>query len=584
MESEESGRFTIITGEGEQGQNILAMARIERALFVEDQDVYHNGCARGTIKAVADIKGREEAVEFRTFTIRDAALSDPAKFATLLRVAQDESLFVLADGDCIPAIVNAGESASEPLWLAVCRTKKHTVVLTTVRGREYRVLTGIAHQEARHIQVDADYTAGGLWYTVSEGSAGERIPRHKNWADKYSLLRWASLAKGLYECPPREADGLISVFHRDPLIPVDYTAAVRSTETSMPQHPAYPFLLSTTILLGDNQRIRTTEQLVVDWNESVNKRRDEEIAIGIVDWACEKWGISLTDVVPNQASTYPDSKGRTNQCPVNLEVTKVQPAWPSGATFAALTAATREGRAVVPDKAPVISCRECGNIPVPELEDVRRLPNHDPNHFWTCTYPQDMLGHDWEGHITALPELVVGKDQLEQAVANALDRKKGKPNQFGKGEQNWLALIVEGFPLVPGWQEQILGMDWSDFDAVFAVISAQFGSGIYYNAPTDTRVVVIVKCPEQSEHICYHPGHVMWLRKGGSDVDPLRAMDSAGSQGRSMQITDDLGEVLAEETTPPPFPPVERDLLDALRSDRGRREMTLPFRLGQPVL
>ena len=76
----------------------------------------------------------------------------------------------------------------------------------------------------------------------------------------------------------------------------------------------------------------------------------------------------------------------------------------------------------------------------------------------------------------------------------------------------------------------------------------------------------------------------MWLRKGGSDFDPLRAMDTAGSLGRSMQITDDLGEVLAEETTHPPFPQVERDLLDALRADRGRREMTLPFRLGRPVL
>ena len=583
MESKEPRLVTIVTGEGEQGQNILAMAWIEQALPLEGVDIFHNGCARGTIAAISNINGHGVEVEFRTFTIRDAALSDPDKFATLLRVAQDESLFVLADGDCIPAIINAGKASSEPSWLAVCRAKGHKVVLTTVRGREYRILTGIAHQEVQHIQVDADYDAEGLWCTVSEGRSGERIPRYKNRFDKDSLERWASLANGLYERPYRDDDGLISVVERDLSIPVDYTAAVRSTETNMPQRPAYPFLLSTTILLADNQRIRTTEQLVVDWNESVNKRRDEEIAIGIVEWACEKWGISLTDVVPNQASTYPDGKGRTNQTLVNLEVTKVQPAWPSGATFAALTAATREGRAVVPDKAPVISCQQCGNIAVPELDDVRRLPNHDPNHVWTCTYPQDMLGHDWAGHITALPELVVGKDRLEQAVANALDRKKGKPNQFGNGEQNWLALIVEGFPPVPGWHEQILGMDWSDFDAVFAVISAQFGSGIYYNDPTDTRSVVIVKCPGQSEHICYHPGQVMRLRKGGSDFDPLRAMDTAGSRGRSMQITDDCGEVLAEETIPP-FPPTERDLLDALRADRGRQEMTLPFRFGRLVL
>ena len=580
MEYEAHGQVTVITGEGNQGQNILAMNSVGRALFIEGRTVFHNGCVRRTFQTLNNVGELNEALQDRVFTIEDSALSDTAKFEKLLRVASDESLFVLADGDCIPALVSPRLVSPEPRWLTICRNKGHAVVLTTVRGRETQLLEGMAYQEVAHIQVDADYPKRGLWLTVSAGKAGERVPLRKIFADKDTVEQWVYLADGLYRSPTREGGGLISVYERDPVIPVDYSAAVRSTETNMPQHPAYSFLLTQSALLDDNRRLRTTEMVGLPWNESVNKRGDEELAIGFVDWACEKWGIPLTDVRPNPASTYPDGYGKTTYGPVNIEVTKVQPAWPSGATFAALTAATREGKAVVPTKSPVISCSECGISDASDIDDVHCLPNHDPSHAWTCTYPKDMFGKDWVEHVTALPELVVGKSHLDQAIAKALGRKKGKPENFGKGELNWLVLIIEGFPFIPDWYEQIPEMAWPNFDAVFAVISTQFGSGIYYNEPVDTRRVVMVKCPEQSQHVCYHPGHILWIGKGGSDFEPLRAMDTSKSQGRSMQITSDDGEVLATNESATLFPTTERDVLNALGADRGRKEMLSTFRTG----
>ena len=355
----------------------------------------------------------------------------------------------------------------------------------------------------------------------------------------------------------------------------DYTDAVQSTETPTPKHPANSVLLTRVIKHDDNHRTKTTEIVGFGWLESVNKRRDEEAAIQTIEWACEKWGFDLEEVETNPKTTYPDGKALTLAGPVNIEVTKVQPKWPSGATLAELTASIREGKSPNPGKEPVIQCRECGTQRVSHIRDIHILPEHDETHAWTCTYPKAMIDLEHPENLTALPELHLGIEQLRKSIAEAVSKKNQRAQRYGKGQENWLVLIMEGFPDIPGFDSLLLNFNWESLDAVFAIMSDEFGSAIHGNQPDDYKRIVVLKCPEQDSHICYHPGLVTVARKGNSILDPLRG--HGRDQGITHQITTGYSEVLAELEEQPPQPMTSNDFLKGIRAAEKRLPYQTPY-------
>ena len=517
----------IITGEGNE-QNLCAIPFLQYGGME-----FHNGCFN------------------QGASITQAALSSDARLAELMRVAPDESVFVLADADCIPAIANA---YPDPEWLTVCTDRGHTVVLTTVRGREHNLMrTATMRAGTLHVLVEkAGYDQLGASVTWSWGSMGERLPRLKIPIANEDLEEWAKLINETYQAPSRPKNELITTTQRTVAVPVDYTSAVLSTSTPMPKHPENSFLLTRTVKLDQHMQVKATEIIAFPWLESVNKTADEEIAIYVAHWACEQWGIPLTDLVLNCQSTYPDGQAKYDGKPVNVEVTKVQPRWPSGAALSAFIDARRAGKAVNPDKVPVIQCHKCGNQPVPEITDVHNPPHHDESHVWTCTYPSNMISDDWPEHLTVLPEIHIDDKHFLRGVVEAADDKSEKAKRYGAGSQNWLIMLVQGFPPIQEWYEQLRHVDWQAMDAVIAIISEEFGSAIHAYYPLDQRRIVLVKCPKQNRHPCYHPGLIMTLHKGSKEFASL--LELGPDRGITRLITAEDGTPLAEIEESPPQP------------------------------
>ena len=563
MEDQLTGRsvpvlspVVIITGEGDQGQGILAMSTVEAALEA-GQLVLHNGCCNEGL------------------TISDEALLSDERMAELMNFVPGGSLFVLKDADCIPALIST-PTPTEAIWLKTCKAKDHMMVLTTVRGREYRLKSAIERAETSHVFVEAAHARPGLFVRWASGELLERLTVGQVFYPHDKVVEWAKLTDGSYEEPYRPPGELILNYPRSIIVPSDYGEAVRSTETPKPKHPSYPFLLTRTVKHSENRRVRLTEVIGMIWQESINKYRDEEVAITTIEWACEKWGIHLNDSEFVQGSAYPDGRGTAEGEAINIEVTKVQPKWPSGAPLSALADGTRAGKVPVRVDVPTIICKECGTCEAPDLHDVHVIPQHDENHVWTCVYPGRMITPDWYENLTILPELRIDSGLLETAIAERVCTKSSRARKFGRGKQNWLVLLVEGFPPIEGFASVIRDVGWEDFDGVFAIMTEAFLSAIHGFSPDDLKKIVVLKCPEHDRHTCYHPGMTMVNRKADWRLDSLR--EQPADKGIVYQTTSSDGTLLAEWIEELPQPTTEADLRRGLISAKKR----LPYQPPTP--
>ena len=534
----------IITGEGDQGQVIAAMAVVETALN-NGQEPFHNGCSNIGIRLTRE------------------AMSSDARLAELMTIAPEQSVFVLADADCVPAVTSVSDR-SGPQWLSTCVARQHLMVLTTVRGREYILQSATADAQTSHVQVEAAPQTPGLFLTQSAGDLRERFPVVRYQIDYKTMLGWAKLTDGSYQPPERPMSELIRTVPRTILVASNYAEAVQSVGTAYPKYPANPFLLTRTVQHDKNNQTRYTELVGFLWQESVNKRRDDEMAALTIQWACEKWGIELTDLEINPKTTYPDAEGNSLGDSVNVEVTKVQPRWPSGASLAALADGTRAGKAPAPMGKPIIQCQQCRDpIEVDGISDIHVLPDHDESHRWTCVYPGWMIGPDWPD-VTALPELRINMEHLATVITERYLEKVDRAKRFGAEGGNWLVLVIEGFPPVEGFESFLRSFNWDGLDGVFATVSNEFGSAIHGHFPDDQRRIAVLKCPYGGRHICYHPGLVMVDRKADNTMDSLR--DSPRDRGVSMQLTGGDGTILAEHEAAMRQPIAQLDVEKGIRA------------------
>ncbi len=405
----------------------------------------------------------------------------------------------------------------------------------------------------------------------------ERIPTNWSVIDEEKTISWATLTNGMYESPTRLKGELIVSPIKSFALLVDYSDAVRSTATARPKHPENLMLLTKTARFHDHLQKETTEIISVPWLEAVNKRRDEEMAVGIIEWTCERWGIELQGIRMNAETTYPDAWGQHEGQTVNLEVRKIQPKWPNGAALASMVDTIKTGKAAAPQGAPTIQCKQCGAWEDRTITDVHVLPAHDSNHEWVCTYPKSMIGPEWTGDLTALPNLLVRPGDLRTAITEAVEEKDNRAKHFGVGKQNWLILSVEGFPLDERLHDELADIEWRNLDAVFLILTSQFGSATYMNQIDDNRIIAITRCPKATDHVCYHPGVRTSVRKAGNEVQSLR--EETVRRGLVYQVVNADGEVLAEEERELQLP-VSQD--DAMKV-RMRAVSRLPFQPSEKV-
>ena len=551
QESGAEGQVIIVTGEEDQGQNIVAMRYIGQAL--QDRRIsFHNGCAN---------KG---------FRIRPEIMADESAFLELLDMAPDGSTFVLADADSFSVIVGDTPDGT-PTWFRLSKAKGHEVVLTTVRGVEHKIKGPLEDNATIHINVSSPPNLLGLFLTASSGAMWERIPTMFSVLGEEQVISLARLSDGLYEIPTRSVAELTVSPIKSLAIPVDYSDAVQSTDTAKPKHPDNLMLLTKTTRYQDHLQEQTTEIISERWLEAVNKRRDEDFAVGIIEWTCEKWGIELQDIKMNPETTYPDAWGQYEGYRVNLEVRKVQPKWPSGAPLASIVDIIRTGKAIPPQEAPRVQCKQCGTWEDRTIADVHVLPPHDSNHEWVCTYPKWMIGLEWTEHLTALPNLPIKPGDLRAAVKEAVEEKVDRARRFGEGKQNWLILSVEGFPLDERLHEELADIEWKGLDAVFLILTSQFGSATYLNQIDDNRIIMIARCPKATDHVCYHPGMRTIVRKEGSEAQSLR--ETTIPRGLVYQVVNADGRVLAEEEREFQIPISQDDAMKGIK----RATKRLPF-------
>lgn len=557
QENEAEEQLIIITGEEDQGQNIVAMMYVGQALQ-EGVTTFHNDCSN------------------TGFRINPETLADESDFLELLDVAPAGSTFVIADADVCAAITGDAPDANLE-WLHLCKVKGHKVILTTIRGVEHRLKGPLQDTATMHIYVSSPPILAGLFLAVSSGAMRERVPTKWSVMDEEKVIRCAKLTNGLYESPPRLGSELIVSPIKTFALTVDYSDAVRSTATARPKHPENLILLTRTSGFHDHVQRKTTEIVSMPWLEAVNKRRDEEMAVGILEWTCERWGIDLQGTEMNPETTYPDAWGHHEGRKVNLEFRKVQPKWPSGATLASMVDAIRSGKAVAPKVGPLIQCKQCGTWEDGTITDAHVLPEHDINHIWVCTYPKSMIGPEWTEHLTALPNLAIGSGDLRSAVTEAVDEKDALAKRFGEGEQNWLILSVEGFPLDERLHAELADIEWRNLDAVFLILSGQFGSVVHMHDIDDKRIVVVARCPKGNDHVCYHPGVRTIVRKASIEFQGLR--EESVPPGLVYQVVNSEGRILAEEERVPQVPVTEDDTLNGIK----RAVKRLPFQPSEKV-
>ena len=131
-------------------------------------------------------------------------------------------------------------------------------------------------------------------------------------------------------------------------------------------------------------------------------------------------------------------------------------------------------------------------------------------------------------------------------------------------------LIVEGFPAEPDWYESISELGWDKFDGVFAISTDEFASAFHGMSAEVPQNVIVLKCPDSSFHICYHPGVVLLRRRGASLPSEFQGLEKM--QGRTIEITDTDGTILArcERELPQPF--THLDLIERLRGVRKKEK------------
>lgn len=546
------GQFIIITGEADQGQNIAAMRYIGEELQY-GRIPFHNGCSNRGIR------------------IKPETLANPRNFLELLAATPNGSTIVIADADSCVAVVGDEPDADQE-WYRLCQTKNHDVVLTTIRGVEHKIRGPLVDPGTLHLYVAGVQEPPGLFIAASCGVMKERLPVDWWFVDEERTISLAALTDGTYDSPARTWEELIVSPIKSSITATDYSDAVRSTETAKPKHPENLMLLTKTVKRNENLQEKTTEIITLPWLESVNKRRDEDMAVSIIEWTCERWGIDLTNIRMNPETTYPDAWAQHEGRNINLEVRKVQPKWPNGKTLAAMADIIRAGNAATPEDAPIIQCKQCRKPSEDRsITDVHTLPLHDSSHEWVCTYPARMIGPEWIGPLTALPNLLIKPGDLRTAVIEAVDDKHDRAKRFGKGKENWLILSIEGFPTDQSLHDELAGIDWKSLDAVFLALTSQFGSAIYQEEIDDTRIIAIARCPKEDDHACYHPGVRTTVRKTGQEVQILR--ENPVASGLVFQVVNSNGEVLAEEVREPELPVSENDVEKGLQ----RATKKLPF-------
>ncbi len=557
------GRITLITGENEKTQNIVAMAHVGMAVQ-DGRQIFHNGCSR---------EGWRISLE---------SLSSSDKFSELLshEAVKDGSLFVLADADCISAL-KATESKDPPQWLKMARNKGLDIILTTVRGREYMLRDVLRLEETVHVLIEYRSQGDGVIGTHYHGKMDERVPIGRTFLSVRDLTNFAELLDGRYERPERDESELIINPHLSPVTAADYEEAVRSTETSKPKHHAYNFLLTRVLVMYPGVQVRVTEMVFLPWIESVDKYNIEKAALNWLDYACGQWGIALSEVEPSPAKDeYPDGLGKGLSGQVNIEVTKVQPVWPSEATFSRLASSALVGKEARPKDKPVVQCKQCGASEADGIYNVHSLPAHDESHDWVCTYPKSLIGSDWDNHIVALPELKLTQESFEERIDSAAQRKSNRVERYGGSNQNWLVLIVEGFPVEPDWYKNISSLCWERFDGVFMISTEEFFGAFHGMSADVAQNVIVVKCPESRLHVCYHPGVVLSLKRGSASLlAEFQGLEKI--QGRTIEITNVEGAILAKNEVEPPQPFTHLDLTEGLRGvDKKRREFSELFNVS----
>ena len=540
------GRITLITGEDQKTQNIVAMAHVGMAMY-DGRHIFHNGCSREGWRISPDTLSSSD--KFSRFLSHDAVM--------------DGSLFVLADADCISA-VKATETKETSQWLRTVRRKGLDIVLTTIRGMEHTLQNVLRLEETVHVLIELRSQGDGVIGTQYYGKMSERIPVDRTLLGVDDLTNYARLLDGRYERPERDENELIANPPISIVTSADYEEAVRSTETSKPKHHAYNFLLTRVFEIYPNVQVRATEMAYLPWIESVDKYNIEKAALNWLNYACTQWGITLSEVGSNPAKDeYPDGLGKGLFGQVNIEITKVQPVWPSGATFSALASNALAGKETQPKDKPMLQCKQCGEYEMEGIYDVHTLPAHDESHYWVCTYPKSMIGPDWDNHIVALPELKLTRESFEERIKSAAQRKNSRVERYDGANQNWLVLIVEGFPVEPDWYENISELGWDRFDGVFAISTDEFAGAFQGMSAEVAQNVIVVKCPESRFHICYHPGVVMSLERGSASLLPeLQGLEKI--QGRTIEITDADGTILAECERELPQPFTHPDLMERL--------------------
>ena len=529
-----------------------------------------------------------------TFGVRyeDCFLNSRDGLLALTRYLPVNALVLVEEADLHMATRGLDDPRHDEAVLQALQTmerKSCRLILTTVHGRETRISRVLLEGSALHVTCFMNAEMRRLATIERVGSY--LIPAGVVHHPPEDVARAMALA---FTFRPLRSDTATSSVLAESLDRSHQGRLSTIDQMQYPQHPEYPVFYRSTIIrnLSDRVEHRLSQESILNfiWFESVNKHTHEAFAMNMLGTSLPRWGFSYEPVAKPGDGRFPDGRAIVDGQATNVEVTTIQPVYPSGANLHRLLALSRRDRIPVNYGTPILACRNCRiQVPFPDATLVDP-PSHDEKHEWIAYLSGS---EDVDDIVAVTPPIDITREAFTRELSKALRRKARIISSQGGGANNWIVILAQGFPVEPEWYEGLAQDLPVNVDGVVVVASETYLGAVHNWEPLHEITTILLKCPEEGEALhCYHPGYEYTVGHIRSDLKVLLPDVSAEyavyetfggplpdiPTHRTLTVRDEQGNIFAHEegiTLSPDH--VSRTLLskDYRWKDAGGTRLTL---------
>ena len=454
-------------------------------------------------------------------------LNDPNGLLTLADRIPPNLPILIEEADIHPATRQTDDPTHDEtiaMALQALAEKSCYLMLTTVQGNESLISKALLENVYEHVTPRMNVeTAEELALETVHRYGNRLIPTHTIQHDREFVYKAMALADTFKPTRSRATDGSPVRYTEDRLIPVVQRSI---DEMKYPLHPENPVHYRYRVIQNIGGRIvhqLTKESLLFfTWLESVNEHLHETVVLELLERAMPQWGFEYEVVPVPQNDRFPDGKALIDGKATNLEVVSIQPRFPGRHSLHDLVALSQAGRAIHPESGPILDCRTCRRtalLPEATLEDI---PYHDESHLWVIYLPmsEPETGIDYD--LTITPPITITQGDFIDELKKSIQVKSRKIAIQGVGQDSWVIVLAQGFPVDPQWYH-VLPVEWpANVDGIVIVATETYLGAHHDFLPYNDLTLVLLKCSAgDKEHRCYHPSYGYRIARLDQNLNPI---------------------------------------------------------------